>query len=311
MPLSTTLAPQIPEIASREAVPERLSLGLLVANLTGVIVPFLGLVTAIVFLWGRGFSWIDLGLLIGMSFLTSQGITVGFHRLFTHHSFETNRIVQFTLAALGSMAVQGALLQWVAMHRRHHQHSDTPDDPHSPHHQGKGIVGLLRGVWHAHVGWILKPDPPNLSRYVTDLRRSCCLRVVSALFLVWVAIGLLIPAILGGLLTGTWMGVLFGLLWGGLVRICLIHHVTWSINSVCHLWGGRPYPTPDHSRNNFLFGVLAMGEGWHNNHHAFPTSARHGLRWWQIDTSYWVIRTLVFLGLAWNVQLPAKRSVAA
>jgi len=282
-----------------------------VASLLAVIVPFLGLVAAVVFLWGWGFSWVDLGLLLGMYILTAVGITVGYHRLFTHRAFETTPVVQFLLGALGSMAVEGPLLKWVAMHRRHHQHSDKPDDPHSPHHQGKGLLGLLRGAWHAHLGWVFDRDPPNLDRYVKDLRLSGLLRMVSRLFPVWVAVGLLLPAVLGGLLTGTWTGALFGLLWGGLVRIFLVHHVTWSINSVCHLWGRRPYRSNDQSRNNFVFGVLGLGEGWHNTHHAFPTSARHGLRWWQIDASYGFIRALALLGLAWNVKVAEKQAQAA
>jgi stearoyl-CoA desaturase (delta-9 desaturase) len=197
------------------------------------------------------------------------------------------------------------------MHRRHHQFSDRPDDPHSPHHQGKGILGLLRGIWHSHLGWLFQPDPPNLSRYVGDLRQSKALRVVSNLFPLWVVIGLLIPAVLGGLLTRTWMGVLSGLIWGGLVRIFFVHHVTWSINSVCHLWGRQPYRSHDESRDNFIFGILGMGEGWHHSHHAFPTSARHGLRWWQIDVSYYVIRALSWLGLAWNVKVPTRQAQRA
>jgi stearoyl-CoA desaturase (delta-9 desaturase) len=277
-----------------------------VANLVAVTVPFLGLVAAVVFLWGRGFSWVELGLLVGMYALTGLGITVGYHRLFTHRAFETNRVVQFILTALGSMALQGPLLKWVATHRRHHQHSDTHDDPHSPHHQGHGLLALLRGAWHAHVGWVFKPEPANLSHYVKDLHRDGPVRVASVLFPVWVAVGLLVPAVLGGLLTGSWMGAWFGLLWGGLARIFLVHHVTWSVNSVCHLWGRRPFANGDQSRNNFLFGILALGEGWHNNHHAFPSSARHGLRWWQIDVSYWIIRGLALLGLAWNVKLPTR-----
>jgi stearoyl-CoA desaturase (Delta-9 desaturase) len=289
----------------------RISLGMWLASLVAVVVPLLGLVAAVLFLWGRGFSWVDLGLLLGMYALTAFGITVGYHRLFTHRSFETNRVIQFLLGVFGSMAVEGPLLKWVAMHRRHHQHSDKPDDPHSPYHQGRGILGLLRGVWHAHLGWVFDPDPPDLDRYVKDLRQSGRLCTVSALFLLWVAIGLLIPAVLGGLLTGSWTGALFGLVWGGLVRIFLVHHVTWSINSVCHLWGQRPYRSNDQSRDNFVFGVLGLGEGWHNTHHAFPTSARHGLRWWQIDVSYWVIRVLALLGLAWNVKVPGKQAQAA
>jgi stearoyl-CoA desaturase (Delta-9 desaturase) len=238
--------------------------------------------------------------------LTALGITVGFHRLFSHRAYATNRVLQLFLAVLGSMAAEGPLLKWVALHRRHHQYSDQPEDPHSPHQHGQSLAGLLRGLWHAHVGWVFQADPPELPHYVKDLRQSRLLRMASALFPLWVAIGLLVPAALGGLLTGTWTGALFGLLWGGLVRIFLVHHVTWSVNSVCHLWGCRPFRTNDHSRNNFIFGVLAFGEGWHNNHHAFPTSARHGLRWWQIDMSYWVIRALALLGLAWKVSLPAR-----
>jgi stearoyl-CoA desaturase (delta-9 desaturase) len=244
-----------------------------------------------------------------MYLLTALGITVGFHRLFTHKSFETNCVVRFILATLGSMAAQGSVLKWAAIHRRHHQHSDSPDDPHSPHQQGRGLWGLIYGFWHAHIGWVFKPDPADLDRYVKDLRQSASLRVASAMFPLWIILGLLIPAILGGLLTGHWAGVLLGFVWGGLVRVFLVHHVTWSVNSICHMWGRRPYPEKDHSRNNFVFGVLALGEGWHNNHHAFPTSARHGLRWWQIDISYYVIRLLALLGLAWKVRLPANRPI--
>jgi stearoyl-CoA desaturase (delta-9 desaturase) len=284
-----------------------------VTNLLAVIVPFVGLAAAAVLFWGWGFRWIELGLFLGMYVLTALGITVGYHRLFTHKSFETNRVVQLILAVLGSMAVQGPLLQWVAQHRRHHQHSDHDHDPHSPHMHGAGMLGLVRGLWHAHLGWVFQADPPDLGRYVKDLRQSRTLRFVSALFPLWVVVGLLLPTVLGGLLTWSWTGALLGLVWGGLVRVFLVHHVTWSVNSICHLWGGRPYQTGDHSRNNFVFGVLAMGEGWHNNHHAFPTSARHGLRWWQVDMSYWFIRGLALVGLAWKVRtpVPIKMSTAA
>lgn len=293
-----------------EEAAERISCGLRLLNLAIVFLPFAGLVAAAVLLWGWAFHWVHLGLLLGMYGLTGIGITVGFHRLFTHRAFETNRVVQFILAALGSMALQGPLFKWVALHRRHHQHSDMPEDPHSPHHQGNGILGLLRGAWHAHLGWIFKPDPPNLACYIKDLAQDGPLRVASALFPVWVILGLLVPTVLGSLLTGTWMGGVFGLLWGGLARIFLVHHMTWSVNSVCHLWGHRPFANGDQSRNNFLFGLLALGEGWHNNHHAFPTSARHGLRWWQPDVSYCIIRCLALVGLAWKVKLPFRPDYA-
>src|SRR5262249_51377306 len=157
--------------------------------------------------------------LLGMYLVTALGITVGFHRLFTHRSFQTNRVVQFALAALGSMAAQGPLLTWVALHRRHHQHSDADGDPHSPHNHGRGLLGVARGAWHAHLGWLFKPDPPDLPRYVKDLRKDLPLRVASALFPAWVALGLLAPAALGGLLTWSWSGCLLGLVWGGLARI--------------------------------------------------------------------------------------------
>jgi stearoyl-CoA desaturase (delta-9 desaturase) len=236
---------------------------------------------------------------------TGLGITVGFHRLFTHRAFETSRVLQFILAVLGSMAVQGPLLKWVAIHRRHHQFSDTHDDPHSPHHQGNGIGGLLKGVWHSHVGWVFQPEPANMRRYIPDLSQRTTLRITSALFPLWVIVGLMVPTVIGGLLAWSWTGAFFGLVWGGLARIFLVHHVTWSVNSVCHIWGRQPFRVHDHSRNNFFFGILAFGEGWHNNHHAFPTSARHGLHWWQIDVSYWCIRALAMCGLVWNVTTPA------
>ncbi len=280
-------------------------------SLVAVVAPVAGLITGCILLWGSGFGWVHLSIFVGMYLLSGLGITVGYHRLFTHRSFETYRVVQFVLAALGAMAVQGPLLRLVAMHRRHHQHSDHPGDPHSPHLQAPGIVGLLRGLWHAHVGWVFQPDPAGLARYSQDLRKDVPTRVASALFPLWVVLSLLIPTVLGGLLTMSWWGALLGLLWGGLARICLVHHVTWSVNSVCHFWGRRPFQVHDESRNNFIFGLLALGEGWHNNHHAFPTSARHGLRWWQIDVTYQFIRMLALVGLAWSVRRPDTATLAA
>lgn len=299
-----TVSPHESAVENSEEMHLPVSMGARIATLTVVIAPFAGTLAAIILLWGRSFSWVEFGLLLSMYVLTVLGITVGFHRLFTHRAFETSRVVQCIFAVLGSMAVQGPLFKWVAYHRRHHQHSDQHDDPHSPYNGSNSILGVLRGAWHAHIGWFFVPDPPDLYRYVKDLNKSKLLRAISVLFPLWVAIGLLIPAIIGGLITHSWMGALLGLLWGGLVRIFLVHHVTWSINSVCHLWGRTPFKTTDRSRNNFLFGVLGLGEGWHNNHHAFPTSARHGLRWWQIDVSYYVIRMLALCRLVWKVKLP-------
>lgn len=302
------VADPVAEIPPREAGSERVALSVQIATIITIVVPLLGLVAAPFFLWGWGFSWLDFALLVGMYVLTAVGITVGFHRLFTHRSFETSMPVKFILAVLGSMALQGPLLKWVAMHRRHHQHADTPLDPHSPHHHGQGIGALLRGAWHAHIGWFFRPEPEDLLRYVPDLAKSRPLRLASTLFPLWVVLGLVIPAVLGGIITQTWAGVWTGLIWGGLVRIFLVHHVTWSVNSACHLWGLQPYRSDDQSRDNVVFGVLALGEGWHHTHHTFPTSARHGLRWWQIDVSYWIIRALAWLGLAWDVRVPSKQA---
>ena len=286
----------------------RLSLGGRIATLLGVTIPIAGLVAALILSWGGGFHWVDLGLLVGFYVLTVIGVGVGFHRLLVHRSFETYLPIKVVLTAFGSMAVQGSMIHWVGLHRWHHQHSDDPDDVHSPHHQGSGILGFIRGFWHSHIGWAFRADPPNLEKYVADLRNSPTLRVASGLFPLWALLGLLIPAVLGGILAGSWMGAWTGLLWGGLVRILLVHHVTWSINSVCHIWGKQPFHSEDESRNNVVFGILAMGEGWHNTHHAFPTSARHGLRWWEIDLSYWLIRSLALSKLAWNLKLPSLQA---
>jgi len=273
-----------------------------------IILPFAATIAAPFFFH---FSWVDCGLLLGFFVLTMLGITVGYHRLFTHASFDTPTWVKCIFAVFGSMALQGALFDWVATHRRHHQFSDTPEDPHSPHHHGHGLWSLLKGAYHSHIGWFFEPEPSNKARYVKDLRNSKALRAINALFPLWVVLTLLLPAVLGGLITFSWMGALTGFLWGGLVRVFLVHHVTWSINSACHLWGSRPFPSKDMSRNNFIFGVLAMGEGWHNTHHAFPRSARHGLRWWEIDGSYGVIRLLSLLGLAWDIRLPDAKALAS
>jgi len=274
-----------------------------------VVLPFLGLVGGIVLLWGHHFSWVQLGIFLGMYFLSAFGITVGYHRLFTHRSFETTWPVKMALGFLGSMAVEGPILKWVATHRMHHTRSDTHDDPHSPNLKGNGALAVLRGFWHAHVGWMLGADHPGLPRYVRDLVEDRMLRALSRLFPLWVVISLLVPAVLGGVLSWSWSGALAGFLWGGLARIFFVHHLTFSINSVCHLWGRRPFRTDDLSRNNLVFGVLGLGEGWHNNHHAFPASARHGLKWWQFDLSYLVIRGLEVLRLAWRVRLPRPESI--
>jgi stearoyl-CoA desaturase (delta-9 desaturase) len=291
-------------------------------SLVAIIMPLAGLIVAMILMWGEGavgagFGWL-LATLLGVGYLLSTiGICVGYHRLFTHKSFETGPVVKAILGILGSMAVEGSILHWVATHRRHHQHSDRPDDPHSPHNHGvtsgvgRTLWSRIRGFGHAHIGWFFTPDSADLQKYVPDLKADKVTRRVSDLFSLWVAIGLLAPAAIAFAVTGTWMGALLGFLWGGLVRVFLVHHITWSINSVCHLWGSRPFDSHDHSRNNVLFGILAFGEGWHNNHHAFPTSARHGLRWWEFDLSYWIIRGLEAFGLARAVRVPSPERIEA
>jgi len=272
-----------------------------------VVTPFLGFIAAILLLWGHLIGGVELGILVGMYALTTIGIGVGFHRLFSHQSFQTNTAVGAMLAILGSMAAQGPVLFWAAIHRRHHAYSDRPGDPHSPHFHGEGILGMFRGLWHAHTGWLFVHEITDWSHWIPDLLRDRVLFKINQLYFVWVFVGLLIPAILGGVLTGTWMGAFYGLLWGGLVRIFLLHHATWSVNSITHFYGGRPFCTRDESRNNLFVALVAFGEGWHNNHHAFPNSAKHGLKWWQIDINAWVIRTLEMLGLAWDVKVPTAR----
>ena len=284
-------------------------------NLGAVTVPLLGLALAIYFSWGTAFDWTQAIISLSMSFATAFGVTVGYHRLFTHKAFQAVAPVRYILGALGSMAVQGPVIQWAGAHRKHHQHADGEDDPHSPHHHAGGefaatVWGTLQGFWHAHVGWMIAGHQRGLARYTKDLRNDPVTAAVSRHFLFWVFAGLVIPAVAGGLLTMTWKGALLGFLWGGLVRVLVNHHITWSVNSICHLWGTKPFESHDESRNNAIVGVLAMGEGWHNNHHAFPTSARHGLRWWELDLSYWFIRGLELLGLASNVKLPSPEKMA-
>jgi stearoyl-CoA desaturase (delta-9 desaturase) len=287
---------------------------LAIINLFAVLLPVLGLAGAIVLLWGVAFNWWYLLLFGGMSIVSAAGITVGYHRLCTHKSFTTSAVLRYLFAAAGSMAVQGPVIRWCAEHRKHHQHSDTEDDPHSPHMSrhgswGEGVMGTLRGAFHAHVGWLFAGHTKALGKYSADLRADLALALADRQFVYWVIAGLVVPALLAGFISMSWWGVLLGFLWGGLVRVLLVHHITWSVNSVCHLWGTKPFDSHDESRNNAVVALLAMGEGWHNNHHAFPTSARHGLRWWEFDFSYCLIRLLAMVGLARNVRVPSRERV--
>jgi stearoyl-CoA desaturase (Delta-9 desaturase) len=273
----------------------------------GITLPIAGLIAAATLAWRYGWlGWIDLGLLACVYLVTMTGLTVGFHRLFTHRSFETTHSIQFLLGVLGSMTFQGRLVEWVGRHRLHHQHSDNEGDPHSPHAPRRtGFWGRFRAFWHAHIGWAFAHESLDLDRYAPDLQKSRMLRMVSGLFHFWAVLGLLIPAAIGYVFGG-WPGSLTGFLWGGLIRVLIGHHATWSVNSICHLWGRQPYVSKDESRNNAFVGILTLGEGWHNNHHAYPTSAQFGHRWWQADPGYLFIRLLASLGLAWNVKMPTE-----
>jgi stearoyl-CoA desaturase (delta-9 desaturase) len=249
----------------------------------GIAFPFFGVVVAIMLLWQHQVTWLDMTLFISMYVLTGLGITVGYHRMLTHRSFETYPVVRFIFLALGSMAAQGTATYWASTHIQHHTSSDSEGDPHSP----------VQGFLHGHIGWMFAPFVPNPDVYGTWLLKDPMVAFFTRTFALWVVLGFFIPFLIGG-----WSG----LLWGGLVRMFLLHHVTWSVNSICHMFGTQMFQSNDQSRNNLLIGLLAFGEGWHNNHHTFPRSAFHGMRWWQIDVSSYVIQLLEKLGLAWNVQ---------
>ena len=260
------------------------------AALVIVIVPFLATLFAIALLWDRAVRWSDLILLAVLYILVAFGVTVGFHRMLTHRSFRPHPVIKCLLLILGSMSLEGGALQWAATHLKHHALADREGDPHSP----------IEGFMHAHLGWIFADTEADPRVYCRNLTQDRLVVFISDTFLLWAVLAVAIPFGVGGLLGG-WPGALTGLLWGGLVRIFFTHHVTWSVNSVCHVFGKRAFATNDRSRNEWVVGLLAFGEGWHNNHHAFPRSAFHGLRWWQFDLSGYFIWTLERLGLAHDV----------
>lgn len=271
-----------------------------VANLVGVVVPFVGVIAAVGLLWDRAVDGVDVGLLGAMYLLTAAGVTVGYHRLLTHRAFQTYPWLERALAVLGSLSVQGSVMDWVADHRKHHAHTDKEGDPHSPHvGHGNGLGGL----WHAHTGWLLETQgQADWKRYAAELYEDSAMRRIGRRFPLLVLVSVLLPTVAGFILHDfTLGGALRGFIWGGLVRIFLVHHVTWSVNSICHFFGSRRFDTKDRSTNVAWLSVPSLGESWHHNHHAFPRSAYHGLRWWEIDPSGLLISTLERLGLAWNV----------
>jgi stearoyl-CoA desaturase (Delta-9 desaturase) len=269
-------------------------------TLTGLVtvLPFFGLGVAAWQLWNSWLHWYDIVAFLAVYIPTGLGITVGFHRLFTHRSFKTGPVTRGVLAALGSAAIEGPVIAWVADHRKHHAFSDEEGDPHSPHVDHGG----LRGLFHAHMGWLFVHDQRALkTRYAPDLLADPVVSFVNRTFLLWVFAGFVLPFTIGFILGGTLVAALTSLLWGGLIRMFCLHHVTYSINSLCHVFGRRDFETGDESRNLAWLAIPSFGESWHNNHHAFPTSSVHGLKWWQIDLSSMVIRAMEKTGLAWDV----------
>jgi len=274
-----------------------------VANLGAVVLPFLATLAAVVLLWNKLVSPADLLVAAAMYLLTAVGITVGYHRLLTHRSFQTAKPLEYAFAVLGSMAVQGPAVAWVADHRKHHAHTDAEGDPHSPHvGQDGGVRGVLAGLWHAHSGWLMtNQGRADWDKYARDLREDRGMMLISRQFVPLVILSLALPALAGYLVSGTLAGAATGLLWGGLVRVFFVHHVTWSVNSVCHFFGTRRFDTDDRSTNVFWLALPSLGESWHHNHHAFPRSAVHGLRRREIDPSAMLIGAMERVGLARNV----------
>lgn len=308
--MTTTLQPSRSTSAPEPIVAGRQSAGETALIAVFTIVPLLALFAAVPFAWGWGLGWTDVGLAVVLYGVTGLGVTVGFHRHFTHRAFKAARPLRIALAVAGSFAVQGSLIEWVADHRRHHAYSDKEGDPHSPWRFGAGPVALARGFWYAHMGWLFGRDRTNARRFAPDLQANRDLRRVDRLFPLWTVMTLLLPAVLGGLLTWSWWGALTGFFWAGLVRVAVLHHITWSINSICHMVGERPFASRDRSANFWPLAIVSFGESWHNSHHADPTCARHGVGRGQVDISARVIWIFDRLGWIHDVRWPTPQRVA-
>jgi stearoyl-CoA desaturase (Delta-9 desaturase) len=276
-----------------------------------LVVPFLALLAAIPILWVWGFlTWQDTLIAAVMYLVTGHGVTVGFHRYFTHRAFRAKRWLRVTLAVAGSMALQGSVVQWVADHRKHHRFSDRLGDPHSPWRFGSNLRALTKGFLYSHVGWLFDWEKTCERRYAAELLDDRDIRRVARTFPLWVTVSMLIPPLVGGLWTWSWKGALTAFFWGSLVRVALLHHVTFAINSVCHITGRRAFKTKDRSQNVWWLAIPSMGESWHNFHHAEPTSARHGVRFMEIDTSAIVIRVMEKLRWVHDVRWPDAGIIA-
>lgn len=289
----------------RKKMWEQVALGLFIG------IPFLALIAAVPFAWGWGLSWHDIVIAAVMYGISGHGITVGFHRYFTHKSFKANRPLRVALAVAGSLAIQGPVIRWVADHRRHHAFSDRDGDPHSPWRYGETVGALTKGLFHAHVGWLFDVEQTSQTRYAPDLLADKDIVRVSRAFPALVAASMLAPALVGGLWSMSWQGALTAFFWASLVRVSLLHHVTWSINSICHAVGERPFKSRDRSGNVWWLAVLSMGESWHNLHHADPTAARHGALKGQVDSSARIIWIFERLGWATNVRWPSRERIVS
>ena len=274
-----------------------------------VVMPYLGVIALAYWTYTLPSGWLLLTVFALSYLAVGFGVTIGYHRLLAHKSFTSYPWVEGIFYVLGCMAMQGPPIRWTATHRRHHQRSDQDGDPHSPHLAGNGVKGVVLGLWHAHTGWLLTADKERTDRSVKDLIRNPMIRTIDRLYWLWLTLSVAVPLTLGWALTHTFTGGLVAVFWAVIVRISLMHHATWSVNSICHFFGYQTFRSDDHSRNNPIVAIISLGEGWHNNHHAFPTSARHGMKWWEFDSSWCVIRTLELLGLAWDVRRPSATAM--
>lgn len=282
---------------------ERIALGLFIG------IPFLAILAAIPVAWGWGLGWHDVVIGVVMYFVGCHGITIGFHRYFTHGAFKANRPLRVALAVAGSLAIEGPVIRWVADHRKHHKFSDKDGDPHSPWRYGETIPALMKGLVWAHMGWMFDSEQTPQHVYAPDLLKDRDIRWISRQFALFTAVSLLIPPLVGGLWSMSWHGALTAFFWGSLVRVALLHHVTWAINSICHAVGERPFRSRDKSGNVWWLAVLSCGESWHNLHHADPTSARHGVLRGQVDSSARLIRWFELAGWARDVRWPSRERV--